>query len=78
MGNELSKSVFATSSAIEIAEATKEFKLGVEVLNRLTIGREAKKMVETDLKQIGNAVLKQLLKISKTECGEVDQLPHDK
>mgnify|MGYP000291160618 FL=1 len=58
----------------EIAEATKEL-LGVEVLNRSVrhLG-EAKKSLETDLKQIGNAETKQLLKDKQKLEQEVDQL----
>lgn len=58
----------------EIAEATKEL-LGVEVLNRSVrhLG-EAKKSLETDLKQIGNAKTKQLLKDKQKLEQEVDQL----
>ncbi len=58
----------------EIAEATKEL-LGVEVLNRSIrhLG-EAKKSLETDLKQIGNPETKQLLKDKQKLEQEVDQL----
>lgn len=58
----------------EIAEATKEL-LGVEVLNRSVrhLG-EAKKSLETDLKIIGNAETKQLLKDKQKLEQEVEQL----
>ena len=58
----------------EIAEATKEL-LGVEVLNRSVrhLG-EAKKSLETDLKQIGNPETKQLLRDKQKFEQEVDQL----
>jgi DNA sulfur modification protein DndD len=58
----------------EIAEATKEL-LGVEVLNRSVrhLG-EAKKSLETDLKQIGNAETKQLLRNKQKLEQEVQQL----
>ncbi len=58
----------------EIAEATKEL-LGVEVLNRSVrhLG-EAKKSLETDLKQIGNAETKQLLKDKQKLEQELEKL----
>ncbi|TAG94353.1 MAG: ATP-binding protein [Oscillatoriales cyanobacterium] len=58
----------------EIAEATKEL-LGVEVLNRSVrhLG-EAKKSLETDLKQIGNPETKQFLKDKQKFEQEVEQL----
>ncbi len=58
----------------EIAEATKEL-LGVEVLNRSVrhLG-EAKKSLEIDLRQIGNAETKQLLKDKQKLEQEVEKL----
>ncbi len=58
----------------EIAEATKEL-LGVEVLNRsLRHLGEAKKSLETDLKQIGNPEIKQFLKDKQKFEQEVEQI----
>ena len=58
----------------EIAEATKEL-LGVEVLSRSIrhLG-DAKKSLETDLRQIGDSETKKLLKDKRKSQEEVDQL----
>ncbi|WP_293131546.1 AAA family ATPase [Microcoleus sp. bin38.metabat.b11b12b14.051] len=58
----------------EIAEATKEL-LGVEVLTRSIrhLG-DAKKSLETDLRQIGNSEIKKLLKEKQKSQEEADKL----
>ncbi len=61
---------------VEIAEATKIL-LGVEVLNRSIkhLG-EAKKILETELGQIGDTATKDLLKTQQQQQSEIDRIHH--